>query len=125
MSYIKFNPNPLGKTVGDCVIRAISAFLGTSWEWAYSNLAAIGFEMCDMPSSNAVWGAFLDRCGCKRKVIPNTCPFCYTVDDFCKDHRIGSYLLSTDGHVIAVIDGNYYDAWDSGSEIPLYFWFKE
>lgn len=57
MSYIKFNPNPLGKTVWGCVIRAISAFLGTSWEWAYSNLAAIGFEMCDMPykCSDLVW----------------------------------------------------------------------
>ena len=28
------------------------------------------------------------------------------------------------GHVVAVIDGNYYDTWDSGDKIPIYYWYK-
>ena len=28
------------------------------------------------------------------------------------------------GHVVAVEDGNYYDIWDSGDEVPTYYWMK-
>ena len=63
--------------------------------------------------------------GYSRFVIPNTCPYCYTVKQFCKDHPYGKYLLALDGHVVAVIDGDYYDTWDSGNEVPIYFWKKE
>lgn len=27
-----------------------------------------------------------------------------------------------DGHVVCVQDGYYYDSWDSGNEIPIYYW---
>jgi hypothetical protein len=46
---------------------------------------------------------------------------CYTIKEFCKDHPIGDYLLGTGSHVVAVLDGNYYDTWDSGSEVPIYY----
>ena len=32
------------------------------------------------------------------------------------------YLIGTGSHAVAVIDGDYYDSWDSGNEIPAYFW---
>lgn len=81
--------------------------------------------MFEMPSSNAVWAAFLYREGYRRHVIPNTCPFCYTVKQFTLDHPSGRYLLATGSHVVAVIDGDYYDTWNSGDEIPIYYWKKE
>ena len=28
-------------------------------------------------------------------------------------------------NVIAVIDGDYYDSWDSGNEVPIYYWKQE
>jgi len=34
-------------------------------------------------------------------------------------------ILATGTHVIAVGDGNYYDTWDSGQEVPIYYWRKE
>ena len=80
--------------------------------------------MHDMPSSNAVWGSFLQKIGYVRKIIPNTCPECYTVKEFCMDNSRGKFLLATGTHVIAVINGNYYDTWDSGNEIPIYYWRK-
>lgn len=67
----------------------------------------------------------LEKQGYSRFVIPNTCPYCYTVKQFCKDHPYGKYLLALDGHVVAVIDGDYYDIWDSGNEVHIYFWKKE
>lgn len=36
----------------------------------------------------------------------------------------GIYVLALQGHVVCVIDGVYYDSWDSGREVPLYYWQK-
>ena len=122
--YKYYNPNPLGKRVGDCVIRAISIILSKTWEDTYMDLAMMGLKMCDMPSSNAVWGAYLRSLGFRREIIDNTCPDCYTVEDFCSDHPKGIYLLATGEHVIAVINGDWIDSWDSFAETPIYYWFS-
>ena len=122
--YIYYNPNPQNNLVGDCVIRAIAKVTGQSWEQTYIKVALQGLLMHDMPSSNSVWGAYLAGQGFKRHVIPNTCPDCYTVKDFCADYPQGAYILATGTHVIAVVDGDYYDTWNSGDEVPIYF-FKE
>lgn len=122
MAYIYFNPNPLGKRVGDCVIRAIAKLTRQDWETVYLGITTTGYELCDMPSSNAVWSAYLKRLGYRCFVIPDTCPQCYTVRDFCIDNPKGNFLVATGSHVVAVLDGDYYDAWDSGEEIPIYYW---
>lgn len=118
----EYNPNPSGLNVGDCVIRAISALFGISWDEAYLKMMCQGFLMKDMPSANRVWGEFLRKQNYKRFIIPDTCPECYTVREFCNDHPKGQYMLGTGSHVLAVIDGDYYDSWDSGKEVPIYFW---
>lgn len=74
-----------------------------------------------MPSSNNVWGAYLEEKGFERLSIPNTCPNCYTIKDFCKDNPKGVCIIGTGSHAVAVIDGDYYDTWDSGDEVPIYF----
>lgn len=117
-----FNPNPAGRNVGDCSVRAVSAALGVSWEDAYSMIAANGFQMGDMPSSDSVWGSVLRQHGFYRYAIPNKCPDCYTAKDFAEDHPKGVYVLGFGGHVATVIDGVLYDSWDSSNEIPIYFW---
>lgn len=120
--YKYYNPNPAGHSVGDCVIRAICKATGGSWDKIYTELAVTGMELADMPSANAVWGAYLHRKGYVRTALPDKCPICYTVADFAGEHPRGTYILALSGHVVAVMDGNYYDAWDSGRELPLYVW---
>ena len=124
-SYVFYNPNPKGVLVGDCVIRSISKLTDQDWDSVYTSLLLEGYVMKDMPSSNAVWGSYLMNHGYKRGVIPNTCPECYTVKDFCYEHPEGKYLLAMGTHVVAVEDGDYYDSWDSGNEIPVYYYTKE
>lgn len=125
MSWRYFNPNPSSKLVGDCVVRAISLITQQDWQKTYLGIAMKGYEMDDMPSSNAVWSAYLRSQGFNRYIIPNECPDCYTIRDFCEDHPYGQYILATGTHVVAVIDGEYYDTWDSGNEIPIYYFVKE
>lgn len=122
MGYIRYNTNPVSNLVGDCVVRAISILTDETWDDVYWGIAIQGFLMKDMPSSNSVWGEYLTRKGFRREVIPNTCPACYSVREFCEEHPYGKYLLATGSHVIAVVDGDYYDTWDSGDEIPIYYW---
>lgn len=125
MAWIFFNPNPVGKSVSDCTVRSICAAEGMSWLDAYFSLCITGSEVYDMPKSNEVFRTLLRKWGYSRHSIPNTCPDCYTVVDFCRDYNNGCYILGVGDHVVAVIDGNYYDTWDSGNEIPLYFYKKE
>lgn len=125
MAYINYNPNPVRKLVGDCVIRAISKATEQDWERTYIEICLQGFMMHDMPSSNDVWGTYLYGKGFRRYVIPDSCPECYTVSEFCVDNPDLTGILATGSHVIAVSNGNYYDSWDSGQEVPIYYWRKE
>lgn len=123
--FIFYNPNPEHQLVGDCVIRAVSKLTNQDWETTYLKICLQGALMHDMPSANRVWEAYLSKHGFIRTLLPDTCPDCYTVKDFCDDYSIGKYLLAIGTHVVAVEDGNYYDTWDSGNEIPMFYWRKE
>ncbi|MBO4284271.1 MAG: hypothetical protein J5958_06590 [Clostridia bacterium] len=119
-----YNPNPCGRSVGDCAVRAVARALNIDWETAYAIIAKAGYEMCDMPSSDSVWGAVLRKRGFIRKVIPDGCPNCYTAEDFCNVHLTGTYVLGFGQHAATVVDGVIYDAWNSSKEVPQYYWEK-
>lgn len=125
MAWIHFNPNPMSNRVGDCTIRALSLALNQDWDSTYLDIVIEGFVLKDMPSSNAVWASYLQENGFSRHIIPDTCPNCYTISKFAEDHPSGIYILATGTHVVTVKDGNYYDTWDSGDEIPMYYFSKE
>lgn len=125
MAFVYFNPNPDRKTVGDCTVRAISIAMDMSWDDVHTDLCMVSHYLHDMPSSNAVWGEYLYLNGFTRHTIPNTCPACYSFRQFARDYPVGTFVLATGSHVVTVVDGDYYDTWDSGSEIPIYYWRKE
>lgn len=120
----QFNPNPVSRNVGDCSVRAVSAALGVDWETAFAMIMSNAFQMGDMPSSNAVWGSVLRQHGFKRSVVPNSCPDCYTAEQFAADHPDGIFVLGFGDHVATVKDGVILDSWDSSKEIPQYFWWR-
>lgn len=125
MGYRPFNPNPLGLQVGDCTVRALSAVTGRSWYETYDRLCDRGRRLANMPSADAVWSEELRRLGFQLKPLPDRCPACYTVADFAEDHPRGIYVLAPQEHAVAIIDGNYWDSYDSGRSVPkLYFEVK-
>lgn len=123
--WIPYNPNPTGRNVEDCSVRAITKALGVDWETAYALIAQNGYRMGDMMHSNSVWGALLREHGFYRSALPNTCPSCYTAEDFARDNPHGVFVLGFGRHVATVVDGNIYDSWDSSKEIPQYYWYKK
>lgn len=121
----EYNPNPTGRNVGDCAIRAVAKALDVDWEKAYAMVAAAGFHMGDMPSSDSVWGAVLRKNGFYRKAIPDHCPDCYSAEQFAREHPEGTFVVGFGGHVACIRDGILFDSWNSLREIPIYYWYKK
>ncbi len=130
--FIRLNLNPYSLDNGDCVIRALTLALNYNWFMVHDELCFLSRKMADMPSSNRVWKTYLINKGYKETQVENTCPDCLTVERFARSHPKGRYILSTaeyakardnlivtGTHVVAVIDGDWYDTWDSGGDVPL------
>lgn len=122
--YSYYNANPYKIRVGDCVIRAISKALNQSWEDTYIDLTIQGYLLGDLLSSNAVWDAYLKSKGFKRHIVPNDCPECYTIEDFCNEHPKGTFIIGTGTHCVTVENGCVFDTWNSSGEVPIYFYYK-
>ena len=125
MPFEFYNPNPKNQRVGDCAVRAISKACGTDWSDAYIALCADGLALRDMPNSNYVWGMHLKKFGFTEHMIDNICPNCVTVSQFADQHPKGRFVLACQNHVVAVVNGTYFDTWDCGNEIVLYYYEKE
>lgn len=123
--FVEYNPNPTGRNVEDCAVRAVARALNTDWETAFAKMAVNAFSMGDMMHSDSVWGSVLRQNGFYRKVIPDTCPDCYTAEEFAENNPKGIYVLGFGNHATALIDGNLYDAFDTSQAIPQFFWYKK
>lgn len=95
-----YNPNPAGRNVGDCTVRALSKALDQDWYTTYLGLCVEGGLMGDMPSANATWGAYLRRHGYRRELVPED----VTVAVFADSHPHGTYILALSGHVVCIRD---------------------
>ena len=122
--WVQYNPNPVGRVVGDCAVRAVAKALDTDWETAYVMIALNGYLMGDM-ASDSVWGAVLREHGFYKTEINGNVPNDYTVEDFAEDNPHGTYVLGLGGHVVTVVDGTIYDSWDSSREIPQFVWYRK
>lgn len=120
--WVQFNANPSAQRVGDCAIRAISKATGQSWETVYIALCVRGLIDHDLPSANHVWGDYLEELGWQRHLVNKRG---YTVEDFTHDHPKGVYILAISGHVVACVDGMYFDTWNSGAEVVVYYWERK
>lgn len=120
-----YEPNPVRTGAIDCAVRAVSKALDMSWEKAYVLLAVNGFLMGNDPAADEIWGSVLRQHGFRRYMVPNTCPDCYSVDEFCEEHPYGIYVVKSENHVATVIDGVLYDSWPSQDKTVIYYWTLE
>lgn len=125
MAFICYNANPSDRDTIDCVIRGMSVLLDLSWNQVHDLLTEKASKVHEVYIRNDFWIEVLLSMGYKLYFIPNTCPDCITVKKFADNHPEGRYLLGTGSHVIAVVDGDYIDTWNSGAELPIYYLWKE
>lgn len=125
--YYQPNDKDLKDKVGDCQIRAFCKVLGLTWLEAFDLTIPICRELqtytifdCDLTKTNAA----MKKLGFTYTGISNkkgtTRP---TVDSFAKAHPTGRYIVKVAHHVVAVVDGKYYDTWDSGHK-SLYGYYE-
>lgn len=130
MGYKYYQPNKkdVKDKYGDCTIRALSKAFNISWidafdmtipycrEYQTSNI----FDM-----DNKKVQEVMSRLGFKYYGISNKKgtkrP---TVESFAKEHKNGTYLLSVSHHIVAVVDGIYYDTWNCGRK-SLYGFYEK
>lgn len=106
-------------------MRAIAVATGMRWEDVYADLFLYGLDDYDMMNSNVVWGEMLYDMGFEPFMLPDACPKCVTVREFARRFPVGRYIVGTGSHAVAVINGRYFDTWDSGNTKPAYFFKVE
>ena len=113
------------KKACDCVVRSIMKVENLSWEEAYDALCVIGRKMKRMPNEREVITKMLELRGYERvgfkteKGVKKP-----TVYDFAEQHPTGIYVASVTGHVVAIVNGRYYDSWDCGDSTIFSYWHK-
>lgn len=126
--YYQPNKKDLKDRYGDCTIRALSRAMNCSWLEAFDLMIPLCREaqvsnIFDAPS--VVRNPMVESLGFKYAGISNKRgtrrP---TVDSFAKDHPTGTFICNVANHEVAVVDGKYYDTWDSG-ECSLYGYYEK
>lgn len=119
--YKPLNKNPVARRTTDCTIRALAKIFNTDWLTIFDEIAMEARRQYDMMDANNVWINWLYKQGFELYGILNTCPNCYTIRDFCIDHPTGSYIVGTGTHAVAVVNGDWYDTFNSGDLVPLFY----
>ncbi len=124
--YEYYNPNPFQLDTDDCTLRALTKALGVDWDTAHVLMDNMAMQMGLVGGGKKeVFFALLRQYGFDRNIIPNTCPDCYTAEDFANEHFKGTYILGFGDHVVSVVDGIIYDTWDSRKLVPHFYWNKK
>lgn len=115
--WIEYNPNPANNSkANDCTIRAYCAAENLEWDEAYDIACECGKELSYMPNDKtAVKHVAEDKFGYTRHKLSKE-ERGMTVNDFAIKYNEGTFLVEVASHLVAVINGEYYDSWDSGKK---------
>lgn len=127
MPYKYYQPNSkdVKDRYGDCVIRALTKALNKTWVDVFDELVPIAREsQCPMEckptyekylaNNNFVYHGISNKKGTKRP----------TVESFSRANKHGTFFLNVANHCVTVVDGVYYDIWDSGNKSLYGYWQK-
>ncbi len=112
--YIKFVSQK--KNADDCAIRAMMKLTHRDWYTCYDELCALGRKKKRMPNEWKIIELWLKEHNYVKRSFGRMTKGQHrlTVSEFVKKYDKGYFLLNLRGHVVASINGFYYDSWDSG-----------
>lgn len=123
--YYQPNKKDLKDRYGDCVVRALTKVMNKTWLEVFNELIPYAIKIQCMPNSRTCYESYLKDNGFEYHGISNKKgskrP---TVESFAKEHKDGIFLLNVAKHCVSVIDGIYYDTWDSG-QCCLYGYYEK
>lgn len=117
--FVKTNPHPQGKLVGDCVKRAITIASEINYHDVAIMLNRFKKESGGSKfNSNENWKPFVEQVLLGRKnkgdMQHEFYGGRYTVDDWAQWWEFDKAILRLSKHLVATKNGNYYDTWDCG-----------
>lgn len=130
MSYIfadfkRYNANSNNKNVGDCVKRSLSVAYSEDYNDVSKELnkikRSLGYQQFNI---YPVFSKYLSLRG--DSFVKNSDAE-LTVQEFSEQYSSGVYLIlcgkefGKTSHMVAIVDGNYYDSWDSSEQIVSYY----
>jgi hypothetical protein len=115
----EYNPNPKERNIGDCTLRSYCAAFNISWDKAFdiaSRVAKENSSMIQYVADKVLTEEF--NCVVDEKYNKKTVKGKdrITVNEFAMSHPYGTYILHVRQHQVTVIDGVYWDSWDSGDK---------
>lgn len=115
----EYNPNPKERNIGDCTLRSYCAAFGISWDKAFdiaSKVAKENSSMIQYVADKVLTEEF--NCVVDEKYNKKTVKGKdrITVNEFAMSHPYGTYILHVRQHQVTVINGIYWDSWDSGQK---------
>lgn len=115
---------PNNHRTGDCVIRAHSKYYDLSWVETFDQLVPVARR-----EQENLGRLYLDRTGDidDFKLVWHPVPIVkgkkrMTVEEFCKRHHDGRYIVKVSNHVVTVKDGYYWDIWECGDSALFGYW---
>lgn len=123
--YYQPNKKDLKDRYGDCVVRALTKVMNKTWLEVFNELIPYAIKIQCMPNDKTCYERCLKDNGFEYHGISNKKgskrP---TVESFTKEHKTGTFFLNVANHVVSVVDGIYYDTWDSG-QCCLYGYYEK
>ena len=126
--YIYFQPNKkdIKDNFGDCAIRSICRAENIDWLTAYDLMWKISRQVQSPMNCKYGFEHIVKTLGYKYQGISNKKgtkrP---TVDSFAMGHKKGTYICVVANHYVTIVDGYFYDTWDSGNRSLYGVWCKE
>lgn len=114
--YKYLNKNPLGIDTEDCVLRSISVAEGISWEECQRKLSYLSGKEGRLLNDVEFVENYLD------KRYPRRCYEGVTIGEFAEFCPRGNFVVTTKGHIVAVINNIILDTWDCSDRIMMCCW---
>lgn len=108
---------------GDCVVRAFAMSAGITWIKAFDLLTKRARETYNMPNDKNCYKAVFEEYGFDYvgiKAVKGKKRM--TVEDFCKKHRKGRFIVDIANHLTSVVDGICYDTWNTANKCVYCYW---
>ena len=109
--YRYYNANPKGLLTDDCVLRSISVAEGISWNDCQKKLSYLSGKQGLLLNDVTFVEDYLDR------LYPRKCYRDMTIGEFSNMCPKGHFVVTTKGHITAIIDNVIVDTFDCSDRI--------